>query len=177
MKKTKRPKLKTIISNLKIRKKVKELGKKISRDYKNKKLVLVGVLKGAFVFLADLIREMNISFQLDFVQVSSYGASQTSSGIVTIKKDIDIPIVNKHVLIVEDIIDYGYTLEYLRKFFKNKGAASVKICVLLDKASRRKVDVPIAYCGFTVPDKFIVGYGLDFAEKFRQFSEIKNLEK
>ena len=117
--------------------------------------------------MSDLLREIKIPVEIDFIQVSSYGASKTSSGVIKIKKDIDLPIVGKHVLVVEDIIDYGYTLNYLLKFLKAKKPKSVWVCVMLDKTSRREVEVPIAYKGFEVPDKFIVGYGLDFAESRR----------
>lgn len=166
---------KTLISSSKINKRVKELGRQISRDYKGKKLVLVGILKGAVVFLADLLREINIQVEVDFIQVSSYGRSKTSSGVIKLKKDIDLPIVGKHVLLVEDIVDYGYTMNYLLKFIKSKKAKSVRVCTLLNKTSRREVDVPIAYQGFEVPDKFIVGYGLDFDEKMRNLPSIRSI--
>ena len=166
---------KTLISSIRVKKKVKELARKISRDYKGKKLVLIGILKGAFVFMSDLLREIKIPVEIDFIQVSSYGASKTSSGVIKIKKDIDLPIVGKHVLVVEDIIDYGYTLNYLLKFLKAKKPKSVWVCVMLDKTSRREVEVPIAYKGFEVPDKFIVGYGLDFAEKYRNLPHVSCL--
>lgn len=167
---------KTLISQKKLQKRIKELAKKISRDYKGKKLVLIGVLKGAFIFMADLVREINVPVEIDFIQVSSYGASKTSSGVIKIKKDIDLPIVGKHVLLVEDIVDYGYTLEYLLKFIKAKKAKSVRVCAMLDKPSRREVEVPIAYKGFEVPNKFIVGCGLDFAEKYRNLPYIASLD-
>jgi len=167
---------KTLISEKKLQKRIKELGKKISRDYKGKKLVLIGVLKGAFVFMADLLREINIPVEIDFIQVSSYGASKTSSGVIKIKKDVDLPIVGKHVLLVEDIVDYGYTLNYLLKFIKAKKAKSVRVCAMLDKPSRREVEVPIAYKGFEVPNKFIVGWGLDDAEKNRNLPYVASLE-
>lgn len=166
---------KTLITSAKIHKKIKELARKISKDYKGKKLVLVGILKGAFVFMADLLREIRIPVEIDFIQVSSYGASKTSSGVIKIKKDIDLPIVGKHVLLVEDIIDYGYTLRYLLKFLKVKKPKSIRVCVLLDKPERREVEVPIAYKGFEVPNKFIVGYGLDFSEKFRNLPDVSFL--
>ncbi|MEA3494069.1 MAG: hypoxanthine phosphoribosyltransferase [Candidatus Margulisiibacteriota bacterium] len=166
---------KTLISSSKIRKRVRELGCQISRDYKGKKLVLVGILKGSVIFLADLLREIDLPVELDFIQVSSYGTSKTSSGAIKIKKDIDLPIAGKHVLIIEDIVDYGYTMDYLFKFIKSKKARSVRVCTLLNKTSRREVDVSIAYQGFEVPDKFIVGYGLDFAEKMRNLPSIKSI--
>ena len=163
---------KVLISREKIDARVYALAKEISRDYKGKKLVLVGILKGAFVFMADLLREIKIPVEIDFIQVSSYGASKTSSGVIKIKKDIDLPIVGKEVLLVEDIVDYGYTLDYLLGFLKRKKARSVKVCALLNKPARRKVFVPIAYKGFDVPDKFIVGFGLDYAEKQRNYPQV-----
>lgn len=168
-------KIKILISKNRIKKKVKELARKISEDYKGKKIVLLGILKGSFVFLSDLMRELSIHTEIDFIQVSSYGASRISSGVIKVKKDIDLPIVGKHVLIVEDIIDYGYTLDYLLKFISDKKPKSVKICVLLDKPSRRKVKVPVAYCGFKVPDEFIVGYGLDYNEDLRHLPDIRSI--
>jgi len=167
--------IKVLISKNRIQKKVTELARKISRDYKGKKLVLVGILKGSFIFLADLVRNLSIPVEIDFIQVSSYGASRVSSGVIKIKKDIDLPIVDKHVLIVEDVVDFGYTLDYLLKFLKHKKPKSVKICALLDKPSRRKVKVPLSYHGFKVPDEFIVGYGLDFSEKYRNLPEIRSI--
>ena len=169
--------MKGLLSEAKLRKRVKALAQKISRDYRGKELVLIGVLKGGFVFLSDLIRQINIPIEIDFIQVASYGASLDSSGVIKIKKDIDLPIVGKHVLIVEDIVDYGYTMDYLLRFLKHKKARSVKICALLDKPSRRKISVPISYKGFTVPDKFIIGYGLDFDEGYRNLPFISYLEK
>ena len=173
----KSPKSKILISSLRIKSKIRELAGRISKDYRGKKLVLIGVLKGAFVFMADLIKEIEIPLELDFIQVSSYGASKTSSGVIKIKKDIDLPIVGKHVLLIEDIVDYGYTLNYLLKFMRNKKPKSVRICALLDKPSRREVEVPIAYRGFEVPDTFVVGYGLDFSEKFRNSKDIRSLPR
>jgi len=144
-------------------------------DYKGKKLVLIGVLKGAFVFMADLLKEISLPLELDFIQVASYGASRNSSGVIKIKKDIDLPIAGKDVLIIEDIVDFGYTLDYLLKFLKNKKPRSVRVCALLDKPSRRKVEVPLAYKGFVVPNVFVVGYGLDQAERFRNCKEVRSL--
>ena len=164
--------MKTLITRARLKKRVKELARKISRDYKGKKLVLVGILKGAFVFMSDLLREISIPVELDFIQVSSYGASKTSSGVIKIKKDIDLPIVGKHVLLVEDIVDFGYTMDYLLKFLKVKKPKSIRVCALLDKPARREVNVPIAYKGFEAPNKFILGYGLDLAEKYRNLPYI-----
>ena len=166
---------KIILSSTQIKKKIKALGKKISKDYKGQKLVLIGILKGSFIFMADLLREIDIPVEIDFIQAASYGDSKTSSGVIKIKKDIDLPIVGKHVLLVDDIIDYGYTLKYLMKFFKVKKPKSIRACVLLDKPGRREADVPIAYRGFEIANDFVVGYGLDLAEKSRNFPEIRSL--
>jgi len=159
-----------------IEKKVKELADQISKDYAGKEVVLIAILKGAIVFMSDLMRHLSIPILIDFVQVSSYGASTTSSGVITLKKDIDTEISGKDVLLIEDIIDYGYTLDYLLKKFKERNPKSLKICCFLDKKARRKVEVPLAYKGFEVPDKFIVGYGLDFAEKYRNLPYIATLK-
>lgn len=167
-----RIRIKKLISHQRLQKKVAQLARRIAKDHKGKKLVLIGILKGAFVFLADLLRQLDIPVEVDFIQVSSYGASHRSSGVINIKKDIDLSIVGKHVLLVEDIVDYGYTMDYLLKFLKAKRPKSISVCALLDKPSRRVVEVPIAYRGFVVPDKFVVGYGLDFAEKFRNLDHI-----
>ncbi len=164
--------MKTLITQARLKKRIKELGKQISRDHQGKKLVLVGILKGSFIFMADLIRHISISVEIDFIQVSSYGASKTSSGVIKIKKDIDLPIVGKHVLLVEDIVDFGYTMDYLLKFLKVKKPKSIRVCALLNKPDRREVNVPIAYQGFEVPDKFVLGYGLDLAEKHRNLPYI-----
>lgn len=170
-------KVKVLIPKAKIQRRIAALARKISKDYKGKDLVLIGVLKGAFVFLAELVGSLSIPVSIDFIQVASYGASTFSSGVIKIKKDIDLPIVGKEVLIVEDIIDYGYTLDYLLRFIAHKKPKSVRICALLDKPSRRKVKVPIAYKGFTVPDKFIVGFGLDLNEKYRNLPYVGSIQK
>jgi len=150
-----------------IRTRVRELGKQISVDYEGKELLLVGILKGAFIFMADLIRQIEVPVTVDFVVVSSYGASTESSGVVRIDKDLEKGIEGKHVLIVEDIIDTGLTLNYLKHNLETRGPASVRICALLDKPSRRKVSVEADYLGFSIADEFVVGYGLDFAERHR----------
>lgn len=169
--------MKTLLSQTRIQKKVKELARKISRDYRGREVVAIGVLKGSFIFMADLVRQLTLPVEIDFIQVASYGASTFSSGVIKIKKDIDLPIVNKDVLLIEDIIDYGYTMDYLLRFIGNKKPRSVQVCSLLDKPERRKVKVPIKYLGFKVPDRFIVGYGLDFSEKHRNLPYISYLEK
>lgn len=166
----------TLINAEQIRNKVVELGKRISRDYAGKELVLVGVLKGGFVFLADLMREITIPVDMDLIAVSSYGASTKTSGVVRILKDIDINITGKHVLIVEDLVDTGLTLRYLKDMFRTREPASVKICTAFDKPSRRKVNIQVEYEGIVVPDKFIVGYGLDYAGKYRNLPDIRTLK-
>jgi hypoxanthine phosphoribosyltransferase len=161
-----------LVSREQIRERTIELGKRISEDYAGKELVLVGVLKGGFVFLADLMREITIPVDMDFMAVSSYGASSRSSGVVRIIKDIDINITNKHVLIVEDIVDTGLTLKHLKELLNTRGPASVKVCTALDKPSRRKVDIEVEYEGITIPDKFVIGYGLDYAGKYRNLPDV-----
>ena len=156
---------------------VQRLGAEISKDYEGKEIFAVAILKGAVVFFTDLIRAINVPVQLDFMAASSYGASTKSSGTVKILKDLDFSVEGKHVLIIEDIIDSGLTLHYLLRIFKERGPASVKLCALLDKPERRKAPVKIDYSGFTVPDEFLVGYGLDYAEKYRNLPCIGILKK
>lgn len=148
---------------------VSELGRQISADYAGKDLVLVGILKGAFVFLADLIRAISIPLEVDFVAVSSYGVSTRTSGVVRIIKDLEESVEGKHVLIVEDIVDTGLTLKlsYLLDNLKTRKAASVRICTLLDKPAQRETDVTAEYVGFVIPDKFVIGYGLDYDGLYR----------
>ncbi|HEY8349249.1 MAG TPA: hypoxanthine phosphoribosyltransferase [Clostridia bacterium] len=160
-----------------IREMVKRLGRRISEDYEGKDLVLVGVLKGGFIFLADLMREITIPVDMDFIAVSSYGAATKSSGVVRIIKDIDLDIVGKHVLIVEDLVDTGLTLRHLKDLFNTRGPKSVKICTAFDKPSRRKVEIEVEYNGIEVPDKFIVGYGLDYAGKYRNLPDVCTLKE
>lgn len=161
-----------LISKEELNEKVKQLGERISEDYKGKELVLVGVLRGGFIFLADLVREITIPVDIDFISVSSYGASTKSSGVVRIMKDIDININGKHVLIVEDLVDTGLTLKYLKELLKTRGPASVKICTALDKPSRRAVEIEVEYDGITIPDEFVIGYGLDYAGKYRNLPDV-----
>lgn len=161
----------------KIKKKVKEIGKKVSQDYEGKDLLLVGILKGSVPFMADLLREITIPCSMDFMAVSSYGNSTESSGVVRILKDLDFEIENKHILIVEDIIDSGITLAYLMNYLKGRKAKSVEIACLLNKAERRKIPVKAKYIGFEVPDYFLVGYGLDYAEKYRNFPYVGVLKE
>ena len=154
---------------------VTQLGKEITRDYAERgPLLLVAVLKGAVVFLADLIRAIDLPIEYDFVAISSYGADTRSSGVVRLLKDLDVGVDGKHVLIVEDIIDTGWTLRmsYISENIRARGAVSVKICTLLDKPDRRQLDVGIDYCGFVIEDQFVVGYGLDWAGRYRNLPYI-----
>lgn len=159
--------LKILINQSQIKEKVKELGEKITNDYKDKNLMVVGILKGCVVFLSDLIREINLPLTMDFMVVSSYGSSTKSSGVVRIVKDLEKDIAGKDILIVEDIVDTGLTLNYLVDYLKSRNASSVKICTLLEKPDRRKAQVDLEYVGFHIPDEFVVGYGLDYAETYR----------
>jgi hypoxanthine phosphoribosyltransferase len=161
-----------LLTSEQIRQRVSELGKEISRDYAGKSLVVVGILKGAIPFFADLIRQISVPLRYDLMAVHSYGASTKSSGVVQILKDLEEDIENQHVLIVEDIVDTGLTLKYLRENLLARQPASLRICTLLDKPSRRQVEINPEYNGFTIPDHFVVGYGLDYAERFRQLSYI-----
>ncbi len=157
--------------------KVKELGKQITEDYSGKNLMLVGILKGAVIFMAELAKNIDMPVLMDFMAVSSYGKSSTSTGVVRIIKDLDCSIEGKDILIVEDIIDTGLTLSYLTDNLKKRGAKSVKICTLLDKPDRRKADVPVDYRGFTIPDEFVVGFGLDYAEQYRNLPYVAALKE
>ncbi|MBD3343387.1 MAG: hypoxanthine phosphoribosyltransferase [Candidatus Lokiarchaeota archaeon] len=160
-----------------ISQKIAELAKEINDLYEEKDLLLIGVLKGAFVFMADLIRKIKIPLEIGFVQLSSYQRSTTSSGNVRIVNDIRTPIQFKHILIVEDIIDTGLTMRFLMNHIKKKNPASINICTLTNKPSRREVEVPITFSGFKVPNKFIVGYGIDYKEKYRNLPAIYYVEE
>jgi len=170
------PVLKPLITRDQIQARLRELAADINRDYAGQPLILVGVLKGVFIFLADLIRLLEMPVRVDFVRLRSYGSGDTSSGQVEITKDLEIPIRDEHVLIVEDIIDSGLTLQYLLNLLQQRQPRSLKICCLTDKPERRSLDVPIDYVGFQVPRGFLVGYGLDYAEKYRQLPDICELE-
>jgi hypoxanthine phosphoribosyltransferase len=146
---------------------VQELGRQISEDYAGKDLLIVGVLKGAIFFLTDLMRKIEVPCEVDFMAVASYGSATESSGVVRIIKDLDTPIEGRHVLIVEDIVDSGLTLQYLLRSLETRRPASLEVCALLTKPSRRKVELPAKYVGFEIPDKFAIGYGLDHAERYR----------
>jgi hypoxanthine phosphoribosyltransferase len=167
--------LKTIIPQRALRRKVKELAARISRDYRGKNPVLVGILKGSFVFMADLVREMKIPHQVDFIAVASYGAHTKASGVVRWLKDLGTNIEGRDVVIVEDIIDSGLTLDYIRKNLLTRSPNSLKIVTLLDKKKKRSVRIPLKYVGFSVPDRFVVGYGLDYDENYRNLPYIAEL--
>ncbi len=156
-----------MISEEEISKRVKELGKQLTEDYKGKELLVVGILKGCMLFLSDLVRTIELPLTMDFMVVSSYGATTKSSGVVRIIKDLEREIEGKDVLIVEDIVDTGLTLSYLVENFKARNPKSVRVCSLLDKPDRRKAQVDIQYVGFKIPDEFVVGYGLDYGENYR----------
>lgn len=157
--------------------KVQELAAQITNDYSGKELLVIGVLKGANVFLADLIRKINLPIAIDFIAASSYGHATESSGVVKIIKDLDYSIEGKHVLLIEDIIDTGLTLKYLTENFGSRLPASLEICTLLDKPERRKSDIDVKYVGFNIPDEFIVGYGIDYAEKYRNLPYVATLKR
>lgn len=156
---------------------VRQLGQEISRDYEGKDLVLVGVLKGAVFFLSDLMREIEVPCEVDFMAVASYGSATDSSGVVRILKDLDTPIEGRDVLIVEDIVDSGLTLQYLMRSLEARGPATLEVCALLTKPTRRKVDLPARYIGFEIPDRFAIGYGLDHAERYRNLPFVAALNE
>jgi hypoxanthine phosphoribosyltransferase len=163
---------KVLVSSGEIQERVREMGERITEDYRGKKLLLVGILRGAVVFLSDLMRHLELPCEIDFMEVSSYGTDTTSSGVVRILKDLEEGITDRHVLIVEDIIDTGLTLSYLRRSLLARKPASLEICTLLSKPSRRRVELDVKYLGFEVPDEFVVGYGLDFAGAYRNLPDI-----
>lgn len=160
-----------------IQKRVREMGAQITADYAGKTILLCGILKGAVVFYTDLARQIQVPVKFDFMSCSSYGSSATSSGAVTIRKDMDNDVAGKDILIVEDIIDTGITLSYLVPYLKERGANSVKLATLLSKPSRRKVDIHVDYNGFEIPDAFVVGYGLDYDSSYRNLPYIGVLKE
>jgi len=167
--------LEVLLSAQQIASRIQNLGKRITLDYQNKPLILIGILKGSFIFLADLVRYIDLPISVDFMALSSYGSSTKSSGVVRIIKDLDHSIEGHHVLVVEDIVDTGLTLNYIYGHVKSRGALSVKICSLLDKPDRRQVAVPLHYKGFEIPDEFVVGYGLDVGERYRNLPDVCKL--
>lgn len=166
-----------MISADEIRARTKELGAAITRDYKDKNLVLVSVLKGSFIFAADLIREIDLPCRIDFLGVRSYGAGTESSGVVQITNDLSRPIDGQDVIIIEDIVDTGLTIAHLMDLFRTRNPRSVKVCALLHKPARARVSVPVDYLGFTIEDKFVVGYGLDFDERYRNVPYVGIVER
>lgn len=170
------PKLRILYTRAEIEAKVDKLADKIRRDYLGKHPVLICVLKGSFMFTADLIRRLNFPLEVEFVQLSSYGGAKESSGKIKMVQDLQSPIQGRDVLVIEDIVDTGTTIAFLLDYLRDKKPASLKLCALTDKPSRRRVPVTIDYLGFTVPDKFLVGYGLDLDQKFRNLPDICVLE-
>ena len=166
------PALQILFSRQQIAERVIEIGRQIDRDYAGKNIVLLGVLKGAAIFLADLARTITVDCTFDFVAVSSYGKGQITNGAVKLIKDIDQPIEGKHVIIVEDILDTGLTLDFLQKLFQQHQPRSLRIATLLDKPSRRLVKIEADYVGFSIPNQFVLGYGMDYAERFRNLPDI-----
>jgi hypoxanthine phosphoribosyltransferase len=171
-----RQQLRILINRDEIAKAVNRLAREIERDYQGREPLLIGVLKGSFVFMADLIRELDLPLDLDFVRLSSYDAATESSGEVDVVHETKTPAKDRDVLVVEDIVDTGVTVSFLLDYLEGKRPASLKVCTLTDKPSRRKVTVPIDYRGFTVPNRFIVGYGLDLDQRFRNLPDIYTLE-
>jgi len=170
-------KQKVYLSEEKIQQRVRELGKKITEDYRGKDLICVGTLKGSFVFFADLVRQIDLPMKIDFLGASSYGNQLTTSGVVKITLDLSMPVANQHVLIVEDIIDTGITMKYLLENIKLRNPASLKLCSLLLKPTRVQAKVDIDYLGFEIEDHFVVGYGLDAAENYRNLPYIAQLDQ
>ncbi|KQL38830.1 hypoxanthine phosphoribosyltransferase [Bacillus sp. FJAT-25509] len=167
----------TLISETDLRNRVKSLAKQIEHDFNNEPLILVVVLKGSFVFAADLVREMKSNINVDFISVSSYSNQTESTGKVRLLKDLDENITDKNVVVIEDIIDSGLTLHFLRDHLQMHKPKSIKICTLLDKPERRKIDLPVDYVGFVIPDEFIVGYGIDYAQQYRNLPYIATVEE
>ena len=166
-----------LITEQQLKERIGEMGRQIAADYAGKPLTIVGILKGAAIFFADLARAIDLPLQMDFMSVSSYGNGTTSSGVVKIIKDLDADVTGRHILLVEDIIDTGITLAYLKDYLGNRGAESVKICALLDKPTRRERAVPVDYMGFTMPDEFLIGYGVDYAENYRTLPYVASLSR
>jgi hypoxanthine phosphoribosyltransferase len=166
----------TLIEEDELQRRIAELGEEISADYRGRDLLLLGVLKGAVFFMSDLMRRLTIPCEIDFMAISSYGASTDSSGVVRILKDLDINIEGRHVLVVEDIIDSGLTLSYLMRMLESREPASLEICALLTKPERREIDVDVRYTGFEIPNRFVIGYGLDFAERYRNLPYVAVLD-
>lgn len=168
--------MKLVISREDIERRVRELGREITKDFSGSELVVVGILNGAFMFLADLIREIDLPLEVDFLRAASYGTGMSSSGEIKITKDIELPISDKEILIVEDLIDTGLTLATIKQNLMNRTSKSVRICTLIDKTERREVDLNADYVGFEIKNGFLVGYGIDYAEKYRRYREVYRLQ-
>ncbi len=169
--------LETLISRERLKKRVIQLALQISKDYEERNPILVGILKGSFVFLADLIREIRIPHQVDFISVASYGSRKKASGVVRLLKDLSTNIEGRDVIIVEDIIDSGLTLNYIRNNLLTRNPKSLEVVTLMDKKKRRKVEIPLKYVGFSIPNRFVVGYGLDYDEQYRNLPYVAKLEE
>jgi len=168
--------MKCLFSRVEIAERIAELARQIDRDYAGRELLMVGVLKGSFLFLADLVRAVKIPVIVDFVRIASYGSETQSSGIIEVRKDIELPIRDRHVLIVEDIVDSGLTLDALCARLNLREPASLRVCTLLDKTARRETEVQVDYVGFAIDDGFVVGYGLDLDERYRDLPDIFQVE-
>lgn len=167
---------KPLLTEAEIQKKIKELGAKITEEYEGRDLLVIGILKGAYMFFADLVRAIKLPVKIDFIIASSYGIRTETSGEVKILSDIKEPVKGRDVIIVDDIVDSGLTINYLKKIVSSKGPKSLKVCVLLDKPARRKTEVTLDYVGFTIPNKYVVGYGLDYQNKYRNLPYVAVLE-
>jgi hypoxanthine phosphoribosyltransferase len=165
-----------IVPTDELHRRIRELGAEISRDYQDKDVLLLGILKGAVFFLSDLMRSLEIHAELDFMAIASYGSSTKSSGVVRILKDLDRPIEGRHVVIVEDIVDSGLTLRYLLGNLRGRNPRSLEVCALLSKQGMQEVDVPVRYVGFEIPNEFVIGYGLDYDERYRSLPYVATLE-
>lgn len=166
-----------LFTEAELNERISELGEQITADYEGKSLIVVGILKGSNIFTSDLVRKVNLPLKMDFMAVSSYGNATESTGVVKILKDLDRDIEGEHVLIVEDIVDSGLTLKYLKDILLTRNPASVKVCTLLDKPARRKENIKPDYLGYEVPDEFIVGYGIDYAERYRNLPYVGILKR
>lgn len=166
-----------LFTEAELNERISELGEQITADYEGKSLIVVGILKGSNIFTSDLVRKINLPLKMDFMAVSSYGNATESTGVVKILKDLDRGIEEEHVLIVEDIVDSGLTLKYLKDVLLTRNPASIKVCTLLDKPARRKENIKPDYLGYEVPDEFIVGYGIDYAERYRNLPYIGVLKR
>ena len=170
------PELVPVLTKEEIQQKIIVLAGMISRDYAGKELLLIGILKGSFIFLSDLVRHLSIPAQIDFIRASSYGDTMSSSGTITLTQPVQIDVKNKHLLLVEDIVDTGLTLSCIKDYFRSQGAASVKICAFIDKYERREANIPVDYTCHTTHEGFLVGYGLDYAENYRCLPGVYHLK-